>query len=192
MERPEQPDDAARRITDLVGSRLAAICRWLRAVARAGLVMGLLVVASLAPALVDLPGPWDAVAIAGLAAVPVWLAWSVHRHVRDLRIFTDAAALRAELAQLGDAAGQVQARVEALPAPPTRRLRRLRWSFAYLRGLRAAWSDLDLATRYERLAEPLTPARLAGTSWKVLALAATVVAGPVLVLVALAGEAVVG
>lgn len=192
MERFDPTTETARRIAEVVGARLVAICRWLRTVARAGLVMGLLVVASLAPALLELPGPWDLVAVVALAAVPVWFAWSVHRHLADLAIYTDPDALRAELAGLGDAAGQVQGRVDSLGAPPAGRFGRLRWSFGYLRDVRGIWSDLDLVSRLTRLAEPVNPVRLAATSWKVLALAVTVVVGPLVIVAALLGEAILG
>ena len=38
----------------------------------------------LVPLLLELPGWWAAAVIAGLGALPVWLAWSVRRHVREL------------------------------------------------------------------------------------------------------------
>ena len=185
----EQVAALADRIGELVGTRLRTICRWLRTVVRAGLVVGLLVWGALVPLLLQLPARWAAVTVVGLGAVPVWLAWSVRRHVAELEeVYTSTDVLRAELASLGDAAGQVQARVEALEQPPNRRLGRLRWAFGYLNGLRSTWSDLGLTGRVSRLAEPLNPVRLARTSWKVAVLAATVVLGPVVIVVALVAQ----
>ena len=182
----DQVTQIAERIGEVVGSRLRTICGWLRTVVKAGLVMGLLVWASLVPLLLDLPGWWAVVAIVGLGAVPVWLAWSVHRHIAELEeVYTSTDVLRQELSALGDSAGLVKARVDALQDPPKGRIGRLRWAFRYLDGIRSMWSDLGLLGRVTRLAEPVNPARLASSSWKVLALAATVLGGPVVILLAL-------
>jgi hypothetical protein len=183
----EQVAGLADRIGEVVGTQLRTICRWLRAVARAGLVMGLLVWCSLLPLLLELPGWWAAAAIVGLGALPIWLAWSVRRHVAALEeVYTNTDVLRHELSTLGDSAGQVKARFDALQTAPTGRIGRLRWAFGYLNGVRSTWSDLGLVGRVARLAEPVNPARLAATSWKVLALAVTVLVGPVVILLAFA------
>jgi hypothetical protein len=175
----EQVSALADRIGTLISAQLRTICGWLRSVARAGLVVGLLVWGALIPWLLELPGAWGAVAIVALGAVPVWLAWSVRRHVGELEeVYTSTDALRAELAGLGDSATLVQQRIDALQEPPSRRVGRLRWAFGYLNGLRATWSDLGLTGRVARLADPVNPVRLARTAWKVAALAATVVVGP--------------
>lgn len=176
----------ADRIGGLVGTQLRTICGWLRSVARAGLLVGLVVWGALIPYLLDLPGWWSVGAIVTLGALPVWLAWSVRRHVGELEeVYTSTDVLRAELAGLGDSVGLVQQRVEALEAAPTRRVGRLRWAFGYLTGLRSTWSDLGLTGRVARLAEPVNPARLARTAWKVAVLAAIVVVGPVVIVLAL-------
>jgi hypothetical protein len=178
----------ADRIGAVLSARLRTICGWLRLVAQVGLVAGLLVWAALIPYLLQLPGAWAAATIVGLGALPVWLAWSVRRHVSELEeVYTSTAVLRAELAGLGDVAGQVQARVDSLQEPPRGRLGRLRWAFRYLDGLRSTWWDLGLSGRVSRLADPVNPVRLARTSWKVLALVATVLVGPIVVLLAIAG-----
>lgn len=183
----EQVAALADRIGQVVGTQLRTICRWLRTVAKAGLVVGLLVWGALIPFLLDVPGWWGAAAIVGLGAVPVWLAWSVRRHVAELEeVYTNTDVLRSELASLGDSAGLVQERLDALGTAPTRRFGRLRWASGYLNGLRSTWSDLGLTGRVARLAEPVNPARLASTSWKVVALAVIVVVGPVVIVLALA------
>jgi hypothetical protein len=185
----EQVTGLADRIGVVVGTQLRTICRWLRAVARAGLVMGLLVWCSLLPLLLELPGWWAAAAIVGLGALPIWLSWSVRRHVGALEeVYTNTTVLRQELSTLGDSAGQVKARFEALQTAPKGRIGRLRWAFGYLDGVRSTWSDLGLVGRVARLADPVNPARLAATSWKVLALAVTVLVGPVVILLALAAQ----
>ena len=183
----EQVSALAERIGALVSAQLRTICGWLRTVARAGLVVGLLLWGALIPWLLELPGAWGAITIVAIGAVPVWLAWSVRRHVAELEeVYTSTDVLRAELAGLGDAASLVQQRIDALQSPPTRRFGRLRWSFGYLNGLRSTWSDLGLTGRVARLAEPVSPVRLARTSWKVAALAVTAVVGPpVIVLILL-------
>ena len=185
----EQVAALADRIGEVVGTRLRTICRWLRTVARAGLVMGLLVWVALLPLLLELPGWWAVAAIVGLAAVPVWLAWSVRRHVAELEaVYTNTDVLRQELSTLGDSAGQVKDRLDALKSPPKGRLGRLRWAFGYLNGVRSTWWDLGLVGRVARLAEPVNPARLAATSWKVVALAVTVLVGPVVIILAIAAQ----
>ena len=185
----EQVTALADRIGEVVGTQLRTICRWLRTVARAGLVVGLLVWLALVPLLLELPGRWAAAVIVGLGALPVWLAWSVRRHVGELEaVYTNTDVLRHELSTLGDSAGQVKERFDALQKAPKGRLGRLRWAFGYLNGVRATWSDLGLVGRVARLAEPVNPARLAATSWKVVALAVTVLVGPVVILVALAAQ----
>jgi hypothetical protein len=178
----EQVAGIADRVGALIGAQLRRICDGLRRLTQVGLVVGLLLWGALVPWLLELPGAWGAVAIVVLGAVPVWLAWSVRRHVAELEeVYTSTDVLRAELAGLGGSAAQVQARVEALGDAPKRRIGRLRWAFGYLNGLRATWSDLGLTGRVSRLADPVNPVRLARTAWKVAALAATVVVGPPLI-----------
>ena len=169
----------AARLATTVGAQLRRICDGLRRIAKAGLVVGLLLWGALIPWLLELPGAWGAVTIVALGAVPVWLAWSVRRHVAQLEeVYTSTDVLRAELAGLGESAALVQQRIDALQSPPKRRVGRLRWAFGYLNGLRSTWSDLGLTGRVTRLAEPVNPVRLARTAWKVAALAVTTVVGP--------------
>ena len=151
--------------------------------------MGLLVWCSLLPLLLELPGWWAAAAIVGLGAVPIWLAWSVRRHVAELEeVYTST-----------DVSGRSCRRSATPPArsrsastPCRRRPRAASGASGGRSGTSTAsastWSDLGLVGRVARLAEPVNPARLAATSWKVLALAVTVLVGPVVIILAFAAQ----
>lgn len=185
--------DGAARAYDAIAGQLGRICSALRRIAGAGRLMALLVWASLLPWLWRLASPWGVLLGVALGLLPVWAAWSLRRHARDLEeVYGGSDVLRAELTALGEGAGEVQRRLASLQDPPKGRFARIRWGAGYLRGLSSIWSELGVGDQVQRLVEPVDPTRLAASTWKALGLATTVVVGPVVIILSLVAWAVVG